>query len=133
MILNQNIKVIISKILLCVYVFALFKPISPILTDVFEHTFLKAQHMATMHFKHGHHHNHVHEELVDEDLDHDHDHDAKGTTSETLSFTKILEVHLATISIHFAAYFQLTATKVFSENNFLTDVFIKKIIPPPKA
>ena len=132
MFLPQSIKIYTAKILFCVYVFALFKPISPILIDVFEHTFLKAKHMATMHFKHGHHHHdHLHEELVREEEDHDHE--AKGNTEETLSFTKTLEVHLAAISIFLTPYFELTETKSLSETNFLEDIFIQKITPPPKT
>ena len=131
MILTQKIKLNIAKILLCVYLFALFKPVSPIIIDVFEHTFLKAKHMATMHFKHGHHHNHLHEELINEEEDHHHDEKGEG---EVVFFSiKSFEDHLTTQIINIKPYFQLSGIIPFCFKESLEDVFIKKNSPPPKV
>lgn len=50
-------------IILFSYSMVMLKPVSPYITDTFEHIFNYTQHMATIHYENGKYH--VHKELVD--------------------------------------------------------------------
>ncbi len=129
--LNQNIKKSITKILLCIYIFALFKPVSPLIFDILAHTFFEEEHMATVHFSHGKHHYHLYDELAKEAEDDRHD--SKGTGGSSLSSSKTLEAHLTTNAMGLTSYLKLIKTEILPKNKELPHVFIQKVIPPPKA
>lgn len=50
-------------IILFSYCMVILKPVSPYITDVFEHIFNYTKHMATIHYENGKYH--VHKELID--------------------------------------------------------------------
>jgi hypothetical protein len=41
------------------YAFALFRPLTPLFTDILAHTFWKMEHLATIHFENGTYHLHA--------------------------------------------------------------------------
>jgi ABC-type nickel/cobalt efflux system permease component RcnA len=129
----QNIKTTISKILLCIYVFALIRSLGPLISDIVAHTFFEAQHLATVHLHHGEHHLHDELEEEDEDSAHDHHHHDSNGANRLVSENKALEAYLTTSIAGFISYPESIKNCVLSENNQLPDGFIQKVTPPPKA
>ena len=111
--------------------FALIKPVSPLISDIVAHTFFEAKHLATVHLHHGEHH--LHEELEEEDEDSDHHHDSNGANNRSLSENKTLEAHLTVSITGFISRLESIEINAPSENNKLLDGFIHKVTPPPKA
>jgi hypothetical protein len=62
MIVNKQINKAIVYAFLCIYTFALLKPVMPIAKDIIAHTFFKMEHIAAIHFENGKYH--VHQELA---------------------------------------------------------------------
>jgi len=54
-------------ILLFFYAAVQLKPVTAVIMDVFEHTFFKMQHMATVHFENGHYHLHAELETINKE------------------------------------------------------------------
>jgi hypothetical protein len=54
-------KTALAHLLLFCYIVGLCKPVSPIVEDIFSHTFFKLQHISSVHLENGHYH--VHQEL----------------------------------------------------------------------
>ncbi|MGQ0830000.1 MAG: hypothetical protein ACT4ON_16555 [Bacteroidota bacterium] len=123
--MNQDIKKAVVRALLCVYCFALLKPVMPLIDDVVAHTFYKMQHIATVHYENGKYH--VHAELA-EHSDHQ---DKKGTTAsaiyETLASHITNEITESTVNAPLLS-------KIFPpQTPHPGDIFIKNPTPPPKA
>jgi hypothetical protein len=47
----DSLRKVLIKLMLVVYIFALIKPILPIVNDAFAHTFFNTQHIATVHYE----------------------------------------------------------------------------------
>jgi hypothetical protein len=60
--LNKHIQKVSTRLLLCLYTFAMLKPILPIIKDGLSHLLYEQKHMATVHYEKGKYHLHV--ELV---------------------------------------------------------------------
>jgi hypothetical protein len=57
--LNKNIQKVSVRLLLCLYTFAMLKPILPIINDGISHLLYKQKHIATVHYEKGKYHLHV--------------------------------------------------------------------------
>lgn len=79
---KYNLQKDLVKLMLCIYVFGLIKPITPIVNDVLAHTFFKTQHVATVHYENGKHH--IHLELIKENKTTDHKKSTSNIVNETL-------------------------------------------------
>lgn len=127
MINNKHIKQAIICALVCVYSFALLKPVMPVVNDVVAHTFFKMQHMATVHYENGKHHLHV--ELLS-GLDEQEKEPARNIPS---SIYETLSNHICTQEEEIEVYLFLRKTIIPHTAQHSFNVFIKDPTPPPKA
>jgi hypothetical protein len=112
---------------ICIYAFALIRPIMPIVNDVIAHTFFKVEHLATVHFENGKYHVHMDLQKADER------NDARNTPLAP-AFIDTLDSHLKSESITSFVITQTILPKLlFSVINFPVDVCLKSPTPPPKA
>ncbi|MDQ3048269.1 MAG: hypothetical protein M3R27_12030 [Bacteroidota bacterium] len=110
--------------LICIYSFALIRPIVPVVNDLVAHVFYKMEHMSTIHFENGQYH--IHSELKE--------------SSEKTPLSSKRTFSGEKLSFHFFAgtpviFFERT-TKLpilCAKINFPVDVCLKSPTPPPKA
>ena len=126
MILNKHKKIILYA-LLCVYSFALLKPIMPLANDVIAHTFYKMQHIATVHYENGKYH--LHDELA-ENADQQKA-ESKGIPKSAVDET--LTNHITNEIEKLKIYSPYSSSVIWPEIQFPADVNIKNPTPPPQA
>ena len=127
MIINRHIKKVIVYTFLCIYSFALLKPIMPVVDDVIAHTFYKMQHLATVHFENGKYH--VHTELAN---------DASQQKGNSKGFPsgvyETLANHITDTDVfEFNTYSTIRSANILYKAEHPVAVFIKKESPPPQA
>lgn len=127
MINNKHIKQAITCALVCVYSFALLKPVMPVVNDVVAHTFFKMQHLATVHYENGKHHLHV--ELLS-GLDEQEKEPGRNIPS---SIYETLANHIGNKTEVFDVDLSLPSPTIPYKAKHLLDVAIKNPTPPPKA
>ncbi len=127
MINNKHIKQAIICALVCVYSFALLKPVMPVVNDLFAHTFYKMQHLATVHYENGKHHLHV--ELSSE-TDQKKE-DSKGSVPPSIYET--LANHIGTKTEELNIVISIPLIIIPHKTQHILDVFIKNPTPPPQA
>jgi hypothetical protein len=128
MVHTKYIRQVIIHTLLCVYVFALLKPVMPLVNDIIAHTFYKMQHLATVHYENGKYH--LHAELADE---------SEGQKKEQKG--NIPVTAFETLANHYsyqmadALYLPHILAFDFPPNRIerLTDAHVKNPCPPPWA
>ena len=127
MIINRQLKKGIVYTFLCIYSFALLKPVMPIVNDVIAHTFYKMQHLATVHFENGKYH--VHTELTN-DAD-----QQKGDQKETSSgIYETLANHMnSSGAFEFNIYSTIRSTTILYKTQHPVAVFIENPTPPPEV
>ena len=102
---KKHIKKAIVYAFICMYSFALLKPVFPVVNDLIAHTFYKMQHMSSVHYENGAYH--LHAELVNEsDLQKN---KSKETTPSFMFET--LANHLYCETLVFKIYQTNTSTK----------------------
>ncbi len=113
--------------LICIYAFALVKPIVPIVNDTIAHIFFKMDHLATVHFENGKYHIHAELQQAAETTD-------SKSTPLISSFFDTLSNHLKTETTISLNLFPITLSKPqFPSINFPVDICLKSPTPPPKA
>jgi hypothetical protein len=120
----MHIKIIIVYLLLCVYSFALIKPLMPVIKDVLAHTFYNLEHMATVHYENGKYH--IHTELSAE-----HDNSEKKNNTDSMYETLAQHVPLTNQNINFQIT-ELTEDMYPSTFTFILTGFIRLNSPPPR-
>ena len=108
------------------YLTVIFKPLIPIINDVWEHQFNEIEHVATVHEKYGSHH--VDKELADKSHDDDHCPNPNTLKSED-------QVPFHTLANEYKSTFISDASdKHFSLFTFIEPLFISIALkgPPPK-
>ncbi|MCW3084508.1 MAG: hypothetical protein JWP12_1874 [Bacteroidetes bacterium] len=127
MIINRYIKKVIVYTFLCIYSFALLKPVMPIVDDVIAHTFYKMQHLATVHFENGKYH--VHTELANDA--NQQKGDTKGLPSGVY---ETLANHITSSGVfEFNTYSTVQSTNILYKAQHPVAVFIKDPTPPPEV
>lgn len=103
----------------------MFKPLIPILSDLWDHEFNEIEHISIVHAKYGSHH--LQKEVADSDADSN----QKGQTS--LKSDDQVPFHIS-ISKYCCCYNNAVADKQFSQFKLLNfpAVCISKQGPPPK-
>lgn len=128
MIVNKQIKKAIVYAFLCIYCFALLKPVMPIAKDIIAHTFFKMEHIATIHFENGKYH--VHQELAANDDEQKNN--SKGTAN--FSIYQTLDGHLLSEK----DVFNIKSTPLLIKINLPSvkrpnGAFTQNAVPPPEA
>ncbi len=113
--------------LLCVYSFALLKPIIPVVNDVFAHTFYKLEHLATVHYENGKYHLHTELEKQDSENTPLKNNSTKTSDSETLLF------HLKNETDTFVIDRICVSQISFPYANIPVGISPKILTPPPQA
>jgi len=111
--------------MLLVYVFALIKPIMPIINDVLAHTFFEKTHLATIHYENGKYHMHL--ELQDE---------VKKTDTKhvpVFSINDVLYAHVKTNKVLLQPFFYTISEINSPYINVSTDVNIPTPLLPPEC
>jgi hypothetical protein len=127
MIISIKIKKVIVYALLCVYSFALLKPLMPIANDIIAHTFYKIEHISTIHYENGRYH--LHAELSEDNT--------KNNTSQSSTPISLYE----TLANHISLLEDKSSVNQGLVISFLTShqtkhplrAFVKNTSPPPKA
>ena len=110
--------------LVCIYSFALIRPITPIVNDAIAHVFFKMEHLATVHFENGKYHVHSELQKAAENTD------SKGST---VSIFETLADHLKNDNLSFIIYRNVISSVTFLSINFPVDIHIQFPTPPPQA
>ena len=111
--------------LLILYMFAMCKPVLPLLQDEIAHIFWKAQHVATVHHHHGDHH--AEEEIAEAA----HDEESRNIPS-TSKISKPVSIHLIKHCI-FSIPKLLKEQQKFGSGKFsASSLTLEKHFPPPK-
>ena len=124
---KKHIQKAIVYAFICMYSFALLKPVFPVVNDIIAHTFYKMQHMATVHYENGAYH--LHTELADE-LDQQKNRSKESTPS--LMF-ETLAAHLYCETLVLKIYQTNTPTKFLPEMQHISDAHSQQTTPPPQA
>jgi hypothetical protein len=124
---TNNIRKIVIYTLLCVYSFALLKPLTPIVNDVIAHAFYKMEHLATVHFENGKYH--VHAELAQQA---EKDNPTKNSNTPSSIF-EVLAKHLRNETAALIVDRVCISKIVFPSINFPVDISVEFPTPPPKA
>ena len=106
------------------YVTVIFKPLIPIITDAFEHTFAEAIHIATVHAIYGE--NHLQKELsntADSDRD---------KSQNTLKGENLISVHICPTENNYVVNLSSNTVYVVEIINKIEDIFPFNEAPPPK-
>lgn len=124
---KKHIKKAIVYAFICMYSFALLKPVFPVVNDIIAHTFYKMQHMATVHYENGAYH--LHAELIDES---DQQKNKSDETTPSFMF-ETLANHLYNKTFKFEIYQSVSSIKFPHENVSLYDAYTQQTNPPPQA
>jgi hypothetical protein len=125
MIIQKTIRKAIIYAFLCIYSFAVIKPVLPIANDIIAHTFYKMQHMATVHFENGKYH--IHAELARES---DQQKDSKGNIPASAYET--VTHHISSDKTEFIKYASSPEAVIFPSDEHPHDAFIRLTNPPPE-
>lgn len=123
--ISENIKKTFVQLLLCVYVFALVKPVVPAITDFIAHHFWESEHISTVHYENGKYHLHI--ELAQQA---DENKTEKNTNAPGDEF---LALHLKSDAPLFEAYSNPKTIFFLPETQQPAEVVIQAVIPPPEA
>ena len=104
----------------------MFKPLIPVITDGFSHTFNEAAHISTVHAKDGK--DHAHAEVAKAGAD-----EQKGKDQKILPSTDQVPCHLS-FDAFTVAFYQANLKNVYGspEVNKLLEVCVLIQIPPPR-
>ena len=126
MIIQKTIKKTIVYAFICIYSFAMVKPILPIASDIIAHTFYKMQHIATVHYENGKYH--IHAELAKEG---EQQKDSKGNIPSSVFET--LAQHLPYGKTELIFYPSSPEAFIYFHDEYPHDAFIQLNNPPPEA
>ncbi|MBC7865199.1 MAG: hypothetical protein IAF38_19650 [Bacteroidia bacterium] len=120
-------KRICAGFLLCVYVFAVARPVFPLVKDFCAHLLWESEHLSTVHYENGKYHLHL-------DLAKESDEQQKNSKdSENTSLNEFLANHISTNEVTISNF----SSTDFIPSEFLlkkqTEVFIPFFVPPPKS
>lgn len=113
--------------MLFIYVFALLKPLTPILSDFLAHTFWQQDHITSVHFENGKYHMHV--ELAKE-IKEQAPQDTKTTNTSSSDF---LSFHTTQTSIRIDAFYTYVLKTYYSGRSNPISIMVKPLTPPPQA
>jgi hypothetical protein len=120
-----NIKKPIIQLMLCVYVFALIKPLTPAMNDFIAHHFWKSEHISTVHCENGKYHLHVElARATDEDAA-----EKNGTTSSE----DFLYTHLKCDPFALQTPVSKQADLPIAIVQQAIDLVLPAVIPPPEV
>ncbi len=111
--------------LLLLYIFAICKPVLPLLQDELAHLFWKAEHMATVHQHYGNHHT-SHEIAAAHEEENDNE-PAQRKTSEPVS------IHLSCQLIYILTLPITNECRYSLADYHVSTVHVDKHYPPPKS
>ncbi|MCW3071700.1 MAG: hypothetical protein JWO44_1590 [Bacteroidetes bacterium] len=126
MIIHTCIKKAVVYALLCIYGFALLKPVMPLANDIIAHTFYKMEHLATVHFENGKYH--VHQELAAAEQQQHSKGDVPSGIYETLA--SHIAAETVSVSPDRAPVYSMI---IFPSSGHPLDAFLKNATPPPEA
>jgi hypothetical protein len=121
---NYSYRTIIAFYLTLVYTVIIFKPVLPIVSDAFAHTFAEAIHIATVHAIYGE--NHLQKELANTNAD-------DKSKSQNISKTEdLITAHVCPVECHYVYHERINKSYTALILPGIEDIFLANDAPPPK-